>query len=84
MDGAPAKKDGSWLQALPIILIQSVMRDWKQRRPNSTIGPHDLRVSRLLWGIVGIDFVVFITEYSGSSDFVLRGKQAGFLCRCSL
>jgi len=59
------------------------MRDWKQRRPDSTIGPHDLRVSRLLWDIVEIDFVVFITEYSGSLDFVLRGKLAGFL-RCSL
>ena len=54
------------------------MRDWKQRRPDSTIGPHDLRVSRLLWGIVEIDFVVFITEYSGSLDFVLRGKLVGF------
>ena len=60
-----------------------MMRDWKQRRPDSTIGPHDLRVSRLLWGIVEIDFVVFITEYSGSLDFVLRGKLVGFL-RCIL
>ena len=60
-----------------------MMRDWKQRRRDSTIGPHDLRVSGLLWGIVEIDLVVFITDCSGSLDFVLRGKLAGFL-RCSL
>jgi len=34
---------------------------------------------RLLGDIVEIDFVVFISEYSGSLDFVLRGKLAGFL-----
>jgi len=59
------------------------MRDRKQRRPDLTIGPHDLEVPRLLWNIVEIDFILFITKYSGSLDFVLRGKLAGFL-RCSL
>jgi len=59
------------------------MRDRKQRRPDSAIGPHDLRFSRLLWDTVKIDFVVVITAYSDSLDFVLRGKLAGYL-RCSL
>ena len=49
------------------------MRDRKQHRPDSAIRPHDLRVSSLLWDIVEIDFIVFITEYSGSLDFVLGG-----------